>query len=285
MSRSSAEAASLLLLLLLGACASAPPSAEPAKPNPWPLVRTPSAGPAESIGAHAAGCLRGAVDLPEKGPGFVTVRRSRKRHFGHPAMIRFLEAVGAEVRAAHEPAFMVGDVGLPRGGPTLSGHASHQTGLDVDLWYWRPARRLGAEETETLNPPTLVDAKARSVIAGAMKPGVVGLVRRFAERPEVDRIFVNYSIKRWLCQNRRDEPWIRKTRAWFGHDRHFHVRLACPPGETRCAAGDPIPEGDGCDATLEWWWSDEAREQEAAKSTTPPEMPKLPEACAEVLAL
>ena len=32
------------------------------------------------------------------------------------------------------PGILVGDMSQPRGGPMLTGHASHQVGLDADIW-------------------------------------------------------------------------------------------------------------------------------------------------------
>ena len=37
-------------------------------------------------------------------------------------------------RARGLPPLWIGDLSQPRGGPMPFGHASHQTGLDVDVW-------------------------------------------------------------------------------------------------------------------------------------------------------
>jgi penicillin-insensitive murein endopeptidase len=195
----------------------------------------------------------------------------------------FLEKLGRAVHAAKEKSFLVGDLGMARGGPTLSGHSSHQTGLDADIWYWRTKKKLTEEEREKHPSKPLVDRTTKNVDPSAFGREALGLVRRFAESEEVERIFVNYAVKKYLCEKHGSEPWIRKTRAWFGHDHHFHVRLRCPPDSPDCVPGDPIPEGNGCDETLAWWSSEEARAQEALQRTKPPEMPKLPEHCEAVL--
>jgi penicillin-insensitive murein endopeptidase len=264
-------------LTLAVGCATAP------RPNPWPKALTPATGPARSIGAYAAGCVQGAVKLPMDGVGYQAVRLARNRHYGHPALVGFLESMGRDVKNAKERAFIVGDLGMPRGGPTLSGHSSHQTGLDADLWYWRPEKKLFNPERERLSSKSLVNRATKTVDPSAFGKDALRLVRRFAESDSVERIFVNYAIKKHLCTHHASEPWIRKTRAWFGHDHHFHVRLRCPADSPECVAGDPIPEGNGCDETLSWWFSEEARVQESTKQTKPPEMPKLPDACEAVL--
>ena len=57
----------------------------------WPDVADPAPGPPRAIGAYTAGCVQGAVALPPEGAGFQTMRRSRRRFFGHPTLIRYLQ--------------------------------------------------------------------------------------------------------------------------------------------------------------------------------------------------
>ena len=82
------------------------------------------------------------------------------------------------------------------------------------------------------------------------------LLELAARDPAVDRIFVNPAIKRALCREATgDRSWLHRIRPWFGHDYHFHVRLACPPGATQCRQQAPLPPGDGCGADLAWWFT------------------------------
>jgi penicillin-insensitive murein endopeptidase len=195
------------------------------------------------------------------------MRPERHRTFGHPRLIELLKSIGAELARSKKPKLMIGDIGQARGGPTMSAHASHQTGLDVDVWFAGKA-------------PTMVDKKKFKPLK-AFGKAQVELLRRFAESPETDRILVNFVLKRQLCAEHGSEPWIRKIRPWFGHDHHFHVRLECSSGDAACKKGDPIPEGNGCDASLDWWFSDEARQKETENlgKQQNPVMPELPEAC------
>src|SRR5262249_36630219 len=71
-------------------------------------------------------------------------------------------------------------------------------------------------------------------------------------------------LKRALCGADGDHAWLHKVRPWWGHDDHFHVRLACPSEDTACVAQDPIPDGDGCEE-LDWWLSDSSKAERAAK--------------------
>jgi penicillin-insensitive murein endopeptidase len=259
-------------LLLIPALASAQPSRD------WAAARSPSSGPPHVIGSHTNGCITGAVALPQEGPGFAVVRPSRNRYYGHPSLTAFLQGFTARAQAAGYERLWIGDLGQPRGGPMPSGHASHQIGLDADIWL---DLRPKPAERERIDVPSLVLPDETAVDPARWTPRHAALIRLAAETPGVDRIFVNFTIKRALCTAHRGEPWLRRVRPWYGHDSHMHVRLGCPAGSPDCIPQSPVPAGDGCDAGLDWWFSAEAR-RPPARPPGPP--PRLPAACAGVLA-
>lgn len=262
--------------------------------NPWSRAQQPTRGPSFSVGGHSSGCLGGATSLPPDGKGYQLMRITRRRFYGHPSLTSYIEKLGARVSDARIGTLLIGDLSQPRGGPSLSGHRSHQTGLDADIWYWiqdpAKARSLTLDERESLGAPSMV---VESGIAGApfAHPDLwtkkhSEMLRVAASFEEVDRIFVSASIKRELCIHllEGDRAWLRKIRPWFGHVDHFHVRLRCPADSgTECAAQDPIPEGDGCDDTLNWWFSEEALAKARTEKTGTPELPKLPERCGSLI--
>jgi penicillin-insensitive murein endopeptidase len=124
-------------LVVSAAClvAVAAAGAQAALSNPWSQVYNPIAGAPAAIGGAAHGCLAGAEALPFDGPGYAVIRLSRRRYFGHPETVSFVERLGRRAEAAGLPPFLVGDMAQPRGGPLPFGHASHQTGIDVDIWF------------------------------------------------------------------------------------------------------------------------------------------------------
>jgi penicillin-insensitive murein endopeptidase len=269
-----------IALLLIAPAQAAHPS------NAWSQVAGPTSGPALSIGATTNGCLSGAAALPNDGPGYTVIRLSRRRYYGNPDLIDFIESLGGRAKAAGLPPILIGDMAQPRGGPLPFGHASHQTGLDADIWFTFGARPdPGAAERENPTLPSMLLPGAVSVDPGRFGPRQVALLKLTAADPRVDRIFVNPTIKLALCrglggaaQSGRD--WLRRLRPWWGHDDHFHVRLRCPESSPDCESQAAIPEGDGCDAALEDW----THHQTPPKSTAPPAPPrKLPPACIEVL--
>ena len=102
--------------------------------NPWSKIKGPAPGAPESIGTPTAGCLRGAAMLKDPGEGYLLMRPSRGRNFGHPRLVQAIENVAIQLKQEKKPPLMVADLGMPRGGPTLSMHSSHQSGLDADIW-------------------------------------------------------------------------------------------------------------------------------------------------------
>ena len=90
---------------------------------------------ARSIGFYAKGCLAGAEKLPIDGPAWQVMRLSRNRNWGHPVLIALVERMAREAKEEDGwNGLLVGDLSQPRGGPMTSGHASHQVGLDADIW-------------------------------------------------------------------------------------------------------------------------------------------------------
>lgn len=266
--------------LFFSGCASAPPE------NPWAKVTNPVPGVAHAIGKPSAGCVTGAQSLYADGPGYRVMRITRRRFYGHPELVQFLEAMGTAVEAHHFAPLLIGDVGLPRGGPLPTGHVSHQIGLDADVWYLpAPVEKLNLDEREKLDSPSMLSTDKQGLDKKKWGAQQEWVLQHAASAEEVDRIFVNPVIKRDLCIKDAGAPWLHKLRPWWGHDDHWHVRMKCPAADPACVATETIPPGTGCDSTLDWWFSEEAvkkGEENDAKYKVR-ELPKLPTACADVL--
>jgi penicillin-insensitive murein DD-endopeptidase len=246
------------------------------------LATTPAPGPARPIGDYTKGCVAGAVQLPADGPTWQVMRPSRDRGWGHPLLIGFLQRVAATLPAAGWPGLLVGDIGQPRGGPMLTGHASHQVGLDADIWLTpMPERRLTAAERDNMSATDVVNANGSDVDPRVWRPEHRKLLEAFARAPEVERIFVNPAIKRALCREvGGDRPWLERIRPWWGHNYHFHIRLACPRNETECHDQKPPPPGDGCGADLDWWFTQETKYLTPREPAIGPRLSEMPAGCA-----
>ena len=246
-------------------------------------VSDPTTGTSSPVGGYARGCIAGAVQLPADGPGWQAMRLSRDRRWGAPELIDYIAAFARSSAQDGWPGILVGDMGQARGGPMKSGHASHQIGLDVDIWLQpMPDHTLSDAERENLSAVSVLTRGTRNIDPKRFGEAERLLIYRAAQLPGVARIFVAPGIKKSLCATKwRDPSFLNRVRPWYGHDDHFHVRLACPAGATHCLDQDPVPSGDGCGEELDYWFT------EAPYKPTPPSPPltlaDLPKACQAVL--
>ena len=273
------EASDEVMKPLVVAAKKAPAKKKAAKPAGPPAkelfgaAKSPAPLAARAIGFYAKGCLAGAAALPIDGPAWQAMRLSRNRNWGHPDLVAMVEKLAIEARQ-HDgwPGLLVGDISQPRGGPMLTGHASHQVGLDADIWLTpMPDRRLSEQEREDLSATSMLASDGVSVDPKVWTEGRVRLLKRAASYPIVERIFVHPAIKKAVCDaapKEGDRAWLHKIRAYWGHHYHFHVRIACPGGNTNCEAQPPLPSDDGCGKELANWL---ALVKPKPKPPTPPE--------------
>jgi penicillin-insensitive murein endopeptidase len=250
-------------------------------------IAEPNAGPPRSIGGYAKGCIAGAVALPGDGPNWQVMRPARNRAWGHPVLIAAIERLAEGLPGVNGwPGLLIGDVGQPRGGPMVTGHASHQIGLDADIWLTpMPDRRLSVAERDNLPAQSLVTFDGNNVEPAIWNQSYRKLYEAAARIPDLARMFVNPAIKRQLCREAgADRDWLAKVRPWWGHDDHFHMRLTCPPGQTLCENQAPVPPGDGCGKELDWWFTEEARHPKPGPPAPPLLVSQLPPECAAVAA-
>ena len=255
---------SILAAFLLGNAASAqdkgsinpqplPPLAHPEDPKTpakelFGRKTTPASLETHTIGFYAKGCLAGGVALPVNGKTWQVMRLSRNRNWGHPSLVQFLERLADQAPTTGWRGLLLGDMSQPRGGPMLTGHASHQVGLDADIWLTpMPDRELTRPEREEMMATVVVRDDGKEVNPKVWTPAHVALIKAAAEDPQVARIFVNAAIKKALCRDAgSDRKWLSKVQPWWGHDWHFHVRLNCPADDRECKPQPPRPADEGC---------------------------------------
>ena len=251
-----------------------------------PRKTTPAALPTRSIGFYSKGCLAGAVTLPINGETWQVMRVSRNRNWGHPSLVEFLERLSERAARSGWPGLLLGDMSQPRGGAMLNGHASHQIGLDADIWLTpMPDHELTREEREEMMATVVVAKDRKDVDPKVWTPAHVALIKAAAEDPQVNRMFVNTAIKKAVCRDAgNDREWLRKVQPWLGHDWHFHVRLNCPPDSPECEAQPPRDAGDGCRGKeMHRWSSDPIPDATPSNPRPGPKMADLPAACRQVL--
>ena len=166
---------------------------------------------ATSVGAPYSGRLVDGTQLPVEGPDWVTwnpVTDSSPnlpgRLYGNERTIRAILSVIAGYRTAHPdaPRVVIGDISRRHGG-WMDEHASHQNGLDVDVYYPRLDRRLsapiGSSQVDHHLSQALLD---RFLAAGA------------------HMVFVGYS------SGLRGPGGV--VVPYANHENHMHVRFADP---------------------------------------------------------
>ena len=216
--------------------------------------RIASAQAPAPLGSYSRGCLAGGMVLAESGPRWQAMRLSRNRNWGHPEAISFISRLSEA--AARQPGWnglYIGDISQPRGGPMTSGHASHQIGLDIDVWL-RPATNLGLSEQEREGLSSISMQRADGAyVNDNWTRAHHEILKAAASDPAVARIFIFAGAKVQMCNDATgNRAWLRKIRPWWGHHYHFHVRLACPRGASGCVDQAPPPAGDGCAEAAQW---------------------------------
>ncbi len=265
-------------------------AAEPLAKTLFGAQKLPAATPAQSHGFYSKGCFSGGVAIAVDGANWQAMRLSRNRRWGHPKMIEVVERLSREAAADGWNGLLVGDISQPRGGPMLSGHASHQIGLDADIWFTpMPNRRLSAQERETIGSESMLKRDSLYVDDRKWSSAHAAVLRRAASYKEVERILVHPGIKKKLCDTvSGDRSWLRKVRPFWGHDSHFHIRVSCQPGSPGCKGQEATPQGEGCDKSLAWWFTEEpwrpATGPEKPKARDVMTMASLPAECRAVLA-
>src|SRR5918992_74430 len=172
-----------------------PPLANPDDPNLaakelFGRKVLPAAMPTRVHGFYAHGCIAGAEGLPINGDTWQVMRLSRNRYWGHPDLVALIKRLAAKARRdAGWPGILVGDMSQPRGGPMLTGHASHQVGLDADIWLTpMPNRQLSRNEREEMSAVMMVRSDRRDIESPIWTPAHAAIIKAAAEHPKVERV-------------------------------------------------------------------------------------------------
>jgi penicillin-insensitive murein endopeptidase len=254
-------------------------------------VELPADQKTQAVGFYSKGCMAGAMAIPVDGPDWQVMRLSRNRRWGHPDLIRVIEELSLKAKRHGWNGLLVGDMSQPRGGPMLTGHASHQIGLDVDIWFMpMPDKRLTYEEREETSAISVLKDGSFYVDDKRWTPAHADMLREAASFREVERILVHPGVKKKLCQTvGGDRGWLQKIRPYYGHNYHFHLRIGCPKGSSGCKQQAEVAAGDGCDKALDWWFDvalQPKKPKKPEKQVKPREitLSDLPGACAKILA-
>lgn len=248
-------------------------------------VTSAAEGEAMVVGEYWKGCVSGGIQLPAAGHHWQVMRPSRNRNWGHPVLIAFLKSFARKAaEATGWPGILIGDMSQPRGGPMLTGHASHQLGIEADIWLRpMPSRPFNAEHVEEVFSTDLLRADGKDVDRTIYSERHLAMLRTAAREPEVARVFVNAAIKKALCRDAgTDRSWLGKIRPAAGHSYHFHIRLACPAGQAGCIDQAPPADGDGC-KELDYWFRDAVIHAKPGKGSRSLPLTAMPKLCRDLV--
>ena len=199
--------------------------------------------PGQSRGTPAHGWLHKPTQLPRSSAYY---RRRLERTWAAAHVVdNTLNAVH-EVRQSFPKAhrLAIGDLSDQDGGP-LSGHASHQSGRDIDVGFYY--RRVPAEY-----PKEFVVASEDSLDAAATWALVEGFLASAGKPGGVEKLFLDYEVQGWLYAAARKQGWSKaKLEGVFqypdgryakhglvrhepNHRDHMHVRFTCVPDDAGC---------------------------------------------------
>ncbi len=228
--------------------------------RPLPAVMKPAVH-----GFYSKGCVQGAIAIPEEGPTWQAMRPHRNRRWGHPDTIKLVVKLSQDGRKVGWNGLLVGDISQPRGGPMLTGHASHQMGLDADIWLNpMPKKRYTRDQRNKVSATSMLARKKNkkgkwyfdqnNINYNVFTDAHVGIIKTAASYPQVQRILVHPTIKKELCKRAKgDRTWLHKVRPYWRHHYHMHVRLRCPAGSPNCRSQAEPKADDGCGAELKYW--------------------------------
>jgi penicillin-insensitive murein endopeptidase len=245
-------AAALIGLSFTGFCVTEASAQKLAKEE-FGAIKKPSREKPRSHGSYAKGCAGGLVQLPETGPTWQAMRLSRNRNWGHPELVDFAKDLSRKAKRLGWEGLYFGDMSQPRGGPMLTGHRSHQVGLDADIWLY-PVETVGLSRARRENLSAVSMRRAKGAFVNSRWTRTHHeVVKAAAKDKRVARIFIFPGAKVQMCKDEKgDRAWLRKIRPWWGHHYHFHVRLKCQRGSPGCENQAAPPAGDGCAAAQEW---------------------------------
>lgn len=175
----------------------------------------------------------------------------------------------------------------------LTGHRSHQVGLDADIWFNpMPDRRMSYKERENISAVSVLKKGSIYVDQKRWTRGHTMVLFHAATSPGVERVLVHPGVKKQLCDTvRGNRKWLNKIRPTWGHHYHFHIRMGCPPGSPGCKKQNSTGSKTGCnDGSLDWWFNVEFNpKKKKPKPKTPAKKRRelvlrdLPQACKAVL--
>lgn len=240
-------------------------------PTPDPGERADSARLAEvlalpgihsaSFGGPSSGSVRGAIALPDRGPGYYhNPARPHEARFGTVELVQSIMRAAANVdKAMPGSVLVVNDLGLEEGGP-IRQHGSHQAGRDADILFYSvddkgvPLPSVGVP----IDPQGKgTDFKDLADPADDQQVAIdVPRTWRFAQElievsgGQLQRMFIVEHVRNMLLAEaarvKAPQEIVQRfaditCQPEYPHDDHVHIRLYCTPEDMALGCRDSLP--------------------------------------------
>jgi penicillin-insensitive murein DD-endopeptidase len=229
-------------------------SATKKKATPKLVLPVPTTKGSFAVGRPSAGALYGALKIPMKGKaiGVLPDHRGRNRNYATEALVKLLTAASTDLLKSDKRRVLVGDLSAKRGGK-ISGHASHQNGLDADLALFyvnAKGKPVEAKKMVALDDAGVSKNKKLSFDATTTWRLVAGLLQH--PEVQVQYIFLYEPLKVLLLEAAKNDgasdallemagTIVRQPSDSSLHDDHLHLRIYCPEDpESLCEDTGPI---------------------------------------------
>jgi LysM repeat protein len=197
----------------------------------------------QSRGTPSHGWLHKATQLPRSSHYY---RRRMERTYAAAHVVDHTLNAIHEVRQSFPKAhrLAIGDLSDQDGGP-LSGHASHQSGRDIDIGFYYL-------ELPAAYPEEFAEATEDNLDAAATWALLESFVRSAGQPGGVEKVFIDYELQGWLYAAARKDGWSKSklvdvfqypngrhakhgvVRHVPNHRDHMHVRFTCVADDAAC---------------------------------------------------
>lgn len=217
------------------------------------IFLTTSLHASEAIGFYSKGEISNSVSIDDyANSNLRKLYRDRRQLYGTSETMQAISGLANYMKDLY-PSIEVTQIGDISGkyGKRIYRHKSHQNGLDSDLVYYRVDERAQAENFPEWGELFVLKGKLSKNFH--IKRNWEAM-KYLVNQHDVGRIFVDGKIKRALCSYAKkigefeaEAETLRRLRIENSvHKHHYHLRLKCPSGNSRCKAQNEPPAGQGC---------------------------------------
>jgi penicillin-insensitive murein endopeptidase len=207
----------------------------------------------EAIGFYSNGKIANSISVDDYSESHIRkLFRNRGQLYGTSETMLALSSLSDHMKSSFPTVEVtqIGDISS-KTGRKIRRHKSHQNGLDSDVVYYRVNEQAQPESETEWGEDFVINKKLTKNFHIARNWEAMKFL---VNNHDVGRIFVDGKIKKALCKHATDigefqqeAETLRRLRIENSvHMHHFHLRLKCPSGNSRCKAQSEPPAGSGC---------------------------------------